>query len=329
MQVDRPPVIKLDSQELKLPIFFPSVSSVKTAMPPVEYVQLLKALRAVKNQFLISAFDLARTCQEDCDSVEQLLAEAVASGMIVLMDSGNYESFWKQPTPPWAHCDFHNALRRFPCSVALGFDEQFPPDIQSAHLNLLMENWVQDQSAAGRRTIIPIIHESPEALPSLCLEFAKLSNVPMVAVPERRLGDGIFQRATSVLAIRRSLNETNDYVGLHLLGTGNPISIAIYSIAGADSFDGLEWCQTVVDYETAQLFHFSHGDFFRQQSSWGEEDLSFQPLMLAHNLGFYSNWMTLLRAAIHDNEAVQFCRVNFPERIYSHCAVALDWMASR
>ncbi|WP_182212931.1 hypothetical protein [Stenotrophomonas acidaminiphila] len=74
------------------------------------------------------------------------------------------------------------------------------------------------------------------------------------------------------MALRKALDDNGRYVGLHLLGTGNPISIALYAWAGADSFDGLEWCQTVVDHDTGLLFHLSQSDFFRRQTAWGESD---------------------------------------------------------
>ena len=62
-------------------------------------------------------------------------------------------------------------------------------------------------------------------------------------------------RAKTIIKIRKTLAPKKQYYPLHLLGTGNPLSILIYSICGADSFDGLEWCQTTVDYNTGLLYH--------------------------------------------------------------------------
>jgi queuine/archaeosine tRNA-ribosyltransferase len=112
---------------------------------------------------------------------------------------------------------------------------------------------------------------------------------------------------------------------LHLLGTGNPTSIALYSWAGADSFDGLEWCQTAVDHDTGQLFHLSQSDFFRKQTAWGDEDISFHSRTLAHNLTFYADWMQRLRQAVYDDNVINFCRLNFSPRIFRQCAVAFKW----
>jgi len=88
--------------------------------------------------------------------------------------------------------------------------------------------------------------------------------------------------------------------------TGNPISIAVYAVAGADSFDGLEWCQTVVDFESAQLFHLSHADFFRAQTQWGDSELSFAVRTLAHNLEFFADWMTRLQAVLAEAREKDF-----------------------
>ena len=144
-------------------------------------------------------------------------------------------------------------------------------------------------------------------------------------MPERRLGDGILARAHSVAAIRHELDKQGRYIALHLLGTGNPISIAIYAVLGADSFDGLEWCQTVVDFDTASLFHLSQFDFFDQQSAWADAGLSFHAQALTHNLEFYVNWMRRLRASIHEGKAVDFCRFSFPERVFQRCSDEFGW----
>ncbi|MCX7144336.1 MAG: hypothetical protein NT123_25555, partial [Proteobacteria bacterium] len=290
---------------LATPIFFPSISSVKTALPPAEYLAALHSLRDSNKQFLVSAFDLGRA--GNGDGLAHGLAAAQDAGTIVLMDSGNYESYWKEGQANWQQSDFHDALRRFVCSFAFGFDNQNPAADTDAHVNSVVERWRQDQQVAGPRVIVPIVHGNAENLPSLCMRVAQSTQVPMIAVPERRLGDGVLERTRSVITLRKALNDTGRYVGLHLLGTGNPISIALYAWAGADSFDGLEWCQTVVDHDTGLLFHLSHSDFFRQQTKWGEGDISFHARTLAHNLTFYTDWMRRLRQATHDDDIVNFC----------------------
>ncbi len=325
MAIDRPDFIALGGMRLPIPVFFPSISTVKTALAPAEYLAILHSLRDMNGLFLVSAFDLARSA--DGHKLAQSLVSALEADMTVLMDSGNYESYWKDDQAHWGAPDFHHVLKNYPCSFAFGFDQQNPPVDEGAHVQLVVERWRQDQAAAGDRMIVPIVHGTADTLPHLCAHVALETQAPMIAVAERRLGDGVFARTRSVAALRKSLDSMGRYIGLHLLGTGNPISIALYSWAGADSFDGLEWCQTVVDHDTGLLFHMSQSDFFRQQTEWGEADIAFQTRTLAHNLTFYVDWMHRLRQSVRDGNVISFCRFNFPPRVFRQCAAAFGWEA--
>jgi hypothetical protein len=241
------------------------------------------------------------------------------------MDSGNYESYWRDAQAAWTQTRFHDALRAYPFTLAFAFDYQNISQDPADQAALILDGWRQDQSVAVNRMIVPIIHANPNHLPAMCAQIASGSGVPMIAVAERRLGAGIVERSHTVAAIRAALNARGDYVALHLLGTGNPISIALYSVVGADSFDGLEWCQTVVDHESGLLFHLSQADFFRTQTSWGDDDLSFQARTLAHNLQFYVDWTRRLREAVQAADGIGFCQRNFPERIFQSCSAAFGW----
>ena len=316
--------LTIGARTLPLPVYFPSISSVKTVLCPQDYLQLLLSLGRLNGQFLVSAFDLADI--EPPQPSQDVLASVRQAGIVTLMDSGNYESFWKNAQADWRQTDFHKMLTAFPCDLALGFDEQQPPANANDHVALVSERWQADQAAAGSCQIIPIVHASASELPALCAAIATKTGVTMLAVPERKLGNGVLERALAVQSIRAALNELGRYVVLHLLGTGNPISIALYSAMGADSFDGLEWCQTVVDHETGLLYHLSQADFFAGQTTWGDDDnLSFQARTLAHNLEFFADWMWRLREAVNQNRLHEFCRSNLPHRAFRHVANVTGW----
>jgi hypothetical protein len=316
--------LTVGARPLPLPAYFPSISSVKTALRPQMYLQLLSSMSGLNHQLLVSAFDLASV--EDRGLAQRVLESARKAGVVALMDSGNYESFWKDAQATWKQGDFHKILAAFPCDLAFAFDEQQPPANLGDHVALIDDRWRQDQAAAGKCQIIPIIHGAAGDLPALCAEVAARTGVSLLAVPERRLGDGVLERAQAVKSIRTTLNGLGRYVALHLLGTGNPISIALYSAVGADSFDGLEWCQTVVDHESALLYHLSQADFFSGQTTWGDDEkLSFQARTLAHNLEFFSDWMRRLRDAVHQDRLPEFCQANFPSRAFRHIADVAGW----
>lgn len=318
----RPNSLVVGTKSLSLPVFFPSVSSVKTTLKPIDYMQILSMLTDLNSQYLVSAFDLSRT--SDPIDVGKVLQSAVGGTCVTLMDSGNYESYWKDAKSYWTQSKFHHVMDEYPCDLAFCFDEQSPPSDSKEHVDLVISRWRDDQQ--GRSClVVPIIHGEALDFPDLCFAVADQSGVPMIAVPERHLGAGVFERAKTIKAIRNKLNELDRYVVLHLLGTGNPTSIAIYTYMGADSFDGLEWCQTVVDHETALLYHLSQADFFANQTPWGDEEFSFQVRTLAHNLVFYSEWMSRLRQASLDCTLVRFCRENFEPRIFSQCEKEIGW----
>lgn len=318
---------RLPDGPIGLPVYFPSISSIKTSHTPADFAEFLNASALSVSHYLVSAYDLIRTDKLQASRLHDAMCAATQSGKTILMDSGNYEAYWKAPTESWSHEEFHFALKNFPCSLAFGFDEQAPPKDFREHLKLLNTRHEKDRTTGGDK-LIPIVHADSSILPAICKQLAIDQKLSSIAVPERRLGDGIFERALSVRALRSALNETGFNVILHLLGTGNPISIATYSIEGANSFDGLEWCQTVVDWETALLHHFSQADFFRLQTQHGEtRGHSFHSRTFAHNIDFYRDWMHRLSIALASGNGSLFARTNFPGRLFAQLSHHLSWDA--
>lgn len=280
---------------LPLPCFFPSISSVKTNLNLLEYLRVLKAVR--HPLFLLSAYDLHNSSKRETKIVKNILKDSVQSGIAVLIDSGNYESYWIRD-PSWRRQKYWSCLKSCDYGLAFHFDKRIQ-SIRNRAVNDLadeIENGVvKDQSKTSKGTVIPIIHAQSERLPEVSAIVAKKLNPMMVAVPERELGDGIIARAITIAKIRRALNEQGLYYPLHLLGTGNPLSILLYSMSGADSFDGLEWCQTTVNYENALLYHFHQRDLFGKQGEFDSLDIPYTQITLAHNLRFYRVWMNTIQ----------------------------------
>ena len=96
-----------------------------------------------------------------------------------------------------------------------------------------------------------------------------------------------------------------------MLGTGDPISVALLSAAGADSFDGLEWCRFVLDSEAKRLYPIQDYDLFQWQDKLSvfsdgivgheaEDALTWLGKVAVHNIEFYLNWMQELGEALED-----------------------------
>ncbi len=293
-----------------MPCFFPSVSSVKTNLMPVDYVELLDA--SSYPLFLISAYDIANSIPEHRKRMDSALKRSKANHKAILMDSGNYESFWKGD-PTWVADRFHGIAQTSEYHLCFCYDNQKPPVTAEAIANDVVASVLRDQDHA-LGTVAPIVHGKTELLPAATQRVAEQLCPILLAVPERALGEGIVARTRSVRIIRKALNELGFYCPLHLLGTGNPLSIIAYAMAGADCFDGLEWCQTVIDHDTGELFHFQHWDLFRNQTEWGANStLPYIQSVLMHNLEFYGQFMRNLHDALECNTAEDFLKRHVPE----------------
>jgi hypothetical protein len=174
-------------------------------------------------------------------------------GGFILLDSGIYEKVRLRDEKWTAHA-FHEALQTTPHDMAFCFDDANP----SSRLNIALKSivaMVERDSKKTKAPILPIVHLPQDSngdyridlAPKLVLEIARELRPPLIGIPERELGPGVFDRARTMAAIRHELHDLFSYQPIHVLGTGNPTTIALLTAAGADTFDGLEWCRYVVD----------------------------------------------------------------------------------
>lgn len=299
----RRPLAVFDDR-IKLPSVFMSVSSYETRLEPEDAVSLTRVFSA--RTVLVSAYDWApkniattRILKARNSSLNALHK----SGALILMDSGNYEATRKKDKF-WTRRDYAKVLDSIPHDIACAFDILSVPTDPERHLKALIAGFTRDATLTSA-PIVPIVHSRRlksgkydlEHLPRLLCELAKNLHPIMISVPERELGDGLIERVQAMLKIRQALDTLPFYQPIHLLGTGNPWSIAALAAAGADSFDGLEWCRVVVDRDTHRLNHFQHYDMFAAQAAISpiaaglkvDEAVPFAWRAALHNLDYYAD----------------------------------------
>lgn len=284
--------IRFGRKVLQLPCFFASVSSVKTNFSPTDYVEFLEEFGFPS--YLVSAYDIINFKQgSDCLNNVQLYSKEERDS-VVLLDSGNYEAYWLRDYK-WNSSSYNKALKTVDPDLFLSFDNAWngmKADLESSSY----EN-------TKRNGLIPIIHGTPIDIADKVISTIKREECKIIAVPERELGDGIIQRATTLLEIRKKLEREDQFPLLHLLGTGNPRSILLYSACGADSFDGLEWCQTTVNPKNTHLVHFSQRDLLECDcSACTASEESYSATTLGHNLLFYIEWMNTIQKYLIKDE---------------------------
>jgi len=292
------------------PVFYPSVSSVsKNVWSVIDHIELLVSLDFP--QFLVSCFDVYKF--QNNKRLHASLNKAHEQCQVVLWDSGIYEVAWSR-SKRWCFKRYIKTLRRNRVSHAFGFDDYCLSN-ESANIEQIESMMRRSIGQIGSRVISPIIHcKDTLEYPNICKQVKTVCGPELIAIPERELGFGILEIAVNIAKIRAALNSTGKYQVLHILGTGNPLSMMLYSFAGADSFDGLDWCQTVVDFDTGKLHHPLQLDFYEHQSEYGsDKSLGFLARCYAHNLEFYRLWMDRLKRAIESDGQMEMLRSYFPE----------------
>lgn len=309
--------IEFGGGPIAIPCFLPSISSFKTQLKPIEYLRILNS--SSYPFFLISAYDLYNC--DDSNERKQMdvtLSESIKTNKIIFLDSGYYESSWKNDEN-WTEVQYREILKAHDFHFAFSFDKpvsELSKKSEQRIINEIERRWLEDREITSKGAIIPIIHAPKEILPQVSCGIAQRLNPIMIAIPERELGQGIIASSRTLIETRSALNQIGAYCPIHLLGTGNPISMLIYVACGVDSFDGLEWCQMIVNYDTARVHHLQHYDFFQAQSKYGidpQYPRSIAPLL--HNLDFYSEWMSGIQEALKNGKITELVQQYFAEHV--------------
>lgn len=292
---------------LALPAVFLSVSSHETQLIPLEAVRTLRVFGATA--VLVSAYDLWKKRRPA--GIIGELKKIRAMGHIVLVDSGNYEAS-KRGDKSWRPENFHDALEGIPYDWCYCYDVMKPSADAGKAARQVIRAVERDARASGSN-VLPIVHASrfdprkaenrkkfgfdASQLPEVVRSVSDALRPSLIAIAERELGSGLIERAATVQKIRRKLDELPFYQNLHVLGTGNPWSIALLTAAGADSFDGLEWCRMAVDHVYSRLNHYQHYDFFTFQTALSEssvtlgaldaDEIGYAGKVALHNLEYY------------------------------------------
>ena len=287
--------------ELKAPIFYPSVSSVaKNPLSVENHIDLL--LKYNYKQFLVSCYDVFNLKQNYIDGISCIIAE---QENLILLDSGIYEMFWGKQN--WKVDEYYSILEKFPYYLSFSFDDYYLKG--NFNIESIKESIDLSTKNGLFNNICPIIHcpNDPDFFEEIIPKISKEITPKLIAIPERELGKGLFEIAQNIKKIKSKLIELGIDQSIHILGTGNPISLMIYYFAGAQSFDGLDWCQTVVDYKNADLHHYQHLDLYSYQSKGGKNtDLPFLARCFIHNLEFYNIFTDELRNLSDDKMKFEF-----------------------
>ncbi|MDD2657815.1 MAG: toll/interleukin-1 receptor domain-containing protein [Candidatus Pacebacteria bacterium] len=322
---EQPKAVSIGGKSLSLPAFVFSLSSFETQLNPLNGLQLMGNL--APPACLISAYDAKTHIGKRRNAKFWIAVDALRrSESLLFLDSGNYEASRNhdyrssENTDGWCVELFHEVALQVAADIVFSYDHVDPKGSNAKIVKNILANYERDRfkTGLGPGTLCPIVHlpmgtlDIATSAVEIVVQIAQEIRPTLIAIPERELGDGILTRMKTVKAIRRALDNTGFYQPLHILGTGNPTSIAALALCGGDCFDGLEWCRTAANYETNSLLHFQHFDALyanfggrvRKKEARSLVELGSAPFALrvaSYNYDYFCDWMdyvqTMLRSA--------------------------------
>ncbi len=293
--------IETQRKVMRTPFFFPAISSIKTNFPVKFYIDLVKTIGYPA--FLVSSYDINRAPEDERKELTGIVSESTEKGIITLLDSGGYEAYWYHDKK-WNFEDLESILSEIIVDFCFSYDVYWEEGKnEEKHISETITSIAKTAAVQKVGTTIPSLHSPSVSFHELVPKIVKGIYPQIVGVPERELGPGIFERAETVKKIRDELDKIDKQIPLHILGTGHPLSLLTYTVCGADLYDGLEWCNTTVDHETGQLYHFVQRELFDCScSACKNKGASYPIKTIGHNLIFYRQFTDKIRNSLEKGE---------------------------
>lgn len=322
LSIKRHQRINIGSKVLQLPSFIFSLSTHETQISPKDGIELFSFLEP--EAILISAYDISKYYSKS-KSFLSTIRKIKDTDCLLVLDSGNYEACRKSDhyncnnVNGWRSKEFRKIVKLINPDLSFSYDNWSRNGDVETIIKRIISNFKADKRSISKSEarLCPIVHlpnkielkNIGKYASNIIKNVAKELDPLMIAIPERELGDGLIERVKTVRSIRESLNTLGKYYPLHLLGTGNPITIVALAGAGADTFDGLEWCRTVVDYDFGTLFHFQHLDCFierylsrlqiENKMIINNEEATYATKVASYNCDFFKDLSKTIRELIH------------------------------
>ena len=241
-----------------------TLRSLRPALPDGQYPAIL-----------LSAYDLKRRLRlgegAEAPAVAQELLKELGQQDVWQLDSGVYEKDCFQDST-WGLQEFLSVFQttKPPCVVAYDYR---PSDASTQSFEQALDSTVSSAKAAlngSQITLLVRFHSGAglwetetgqqevsrirDMLKILTSGLLKLDDrVAVVGVAENELGPGIRTRLRSMARLRAALSDAGIEKPIHIFGASDPQNLALYCLAGADIFDGVNWSRYYLDTEDCCL----------------------------------------------------------------------------
>ena len=307
--------IEIANKKFTTPAYFPSISSAAIRMQ----LDSLLEFCISKNypRLLVSAFDL-----HHMSNAKKIMAslQKYQKNNFLFIDSGTFESYWLKKD--WNYSNYKKIIKICPGDFYASFDEIPNPEEKLQSLINTTTKHAKNSSALSKSVPnFTIVHgNNTKQLIEIIEHISK--NTPeylsMIAISEKDCGKTIGKKISTIKNIRKIMNKNNSTNILHILGCGNPLSIAMYAFAGADSFDSNDWSRWIINPKTLQLMDQSHIELLNCSCEiCKRKNLDSTNKGLLHNLLFYQNFTQELQTHIIENDGLDFLKEFVDRKIFS------------
>ena len=300
--------IEIQQKSLVSPTYFPSISSAATRLQLAPLIRT--CITSGYPRLLISAYDLFHLSQENYNSISKLLINFSKENNFLFIDSGTFESYWLQDGK-WDYVKYESMIKKNNCDFFTSFDDiPNPHDDYNDIFKTMYQNTKKSTKLTNKNHCVCICHgQTPAQLCDIIKDLSsnELKFCRMIAIPERDCGKTIDDKIETVQKIKKILEKDDNTNVLHILGCGNPISIALFSFAGADSFDSIDWSRWLIDKNTLKIMDSSHLsliDCSCKVCAIPKMDPTVRVLL--HNLLFYQQFMLELQKTIIQKNEINF-----------------------
>ncbi len=294
--------IKNRGKVLSTPTYFPAISGTEFDTGVLDIISFL-----IDNSYpriLISAYDIRKLVPSLRRRLSDEIANYLRGGGHMMIDSGVFEGYWKKDRK-WTYKTYSESLLKTDCDYYFAYDI-LPDGLQKKPFLKLTGKYILKSSKINTKAhCIPIFHgQDPESLLAVMENFL-IQNPDLgefVSVTEEECGHSFLERAHTIRKIRAILNSLDRPTVLHILGCGNPISLATYSYCGADTFDSLGWSRLLIEPIELRIYDISQIELLKctcEVCKKTQADSRIRAWL--HNLLFYQKYIIQIQRMIREN----------------------------
>ena len=306
--------IHKNGKKFLTPTHFPSISSKESNdQQRLSLIQLCTSVHYPR--LLISAYDLHHI-RNNRKLIIQNLKKYIQDN-ILFIDSGAFESYWLHDNN-WNFTKYKKIITELPSDFYASFDVIPRPDDNVSSISSSVNNYMKRSKSISRESnCMMIIHGNTS---SQLIEIVEknIKNSSMFAISEKECGKTMNDKLKTIQKIRSILSKNDPTNILHILGCGSPLSIGMFSFAGADSFDSINWSRWIIDPNTLQFMDLHLIDLINCKCKFCKnKTLDISTKAFLHNLLFYQQFINKLQIAIINNKDLKFFKKYVTSRIFS------------